>query len=87
MIRLDIPLGDMNFTYIVNGAEQKAWANEGSGWTDLSSTYQDQYDVWQPTYQGYVGNQRIKDTWTNLQAGLQATTHTLQAMPQLQSVA
>jgi hypothetical protein len=54
MIRLDIPLGDMNFTYIVNGAEQKAWANEGSGWVDLSSTYQDQYDLWQPTYEGYV---------------------------------
>jgi hypothetical protein len=52
MIRVEIPAYE--FTYIVNGAEQKAWSNEGSGWVDLSSTFQDQWDVWQPTYQVYA---------------------------------
>jgi len=54
MIRVEIPLGEMNFTYIVNGAEQKAWANEGSGWVDLSATFSDQWDLWKPTWQVYT---------------------------------
>ena len=57
MIRIEIPLGDdMEFTYIVNGAEQKAWSNEGSGWVDLSDTFSDQWDLWDPTWQAYTDN-------------------------------
>ena len=52
MIRVEIP--DYDFVYIVNGAEQKAWQNQGSGWEDLSSDFQTQWDIWEPTYQAYV---------------------------------
>jgi len=54
MIRIEIPLGEMDFTYIVNGAEQKAWSNEGSGWVDLSATFSDQWALWEPTWQAYT---------------------------------
>jgi hypothetical protein len=60
MIRVEIP--DYDFVYIVNGAEQKAWQNQGSGWEDLSSTFQAQWDVWEPTYQAYADQLA---TWTS----------------------
>lgn len=61
MIRVEIPLGGIEVVYIVNGAQQKAWANEGSGWVDLSDTFSDQWDVWDETWHGYTDK---LSTWT-----------------------
>jgi uncharacterized protein (UPF0333 family) len=46
MLRIEINAEGMDLIYIVNGAEQKAWADEGSGWQDLSDTFQAQWDAY-----------------------------------------
>jgi hypothetical protein len=57
MIRVEIPMEGMDdLVYIVNGAQQKAWANEGTGWVDLSDSFSDQWDAWKATWDGYTGN-------------------------------
>lgn len=61
MIRVECEYGEMTLTYIVNGALQKAWADEGTGWVDLSDTFSDQWALWQPTYQVYEDE---LGTWT-----------------------
>jgi hypothetical protein len=61
MIRVECAYGEMTLIYIVNGAEQKAWADEGAGWVDLSDTFSDQWDAWQPTWQVYTDELA---TWT-----------------------
>ncbi len=53
MIRVEIQAEGMSFIYIVNGAEQKAWADEGSGWVDLSTTFSTQWDAWKPVFSAY----------------------------------
>jgi hypothetical protein len=62
MIRIDIPMEGMELAYIVNGAQQKAWANEGSGWVDLSASFSDQWDSWKTTWDGYTDELA---TWTS----------------------
>jgi hypothetical protein len=62
MIRVEIPLEGMDdLVYIVNGAQEKAWANEGAGWVDLSDTFSDQWDAWKATWDGYTDELA---TWT-----------------------
>ncbi|TRO55075.1 hypothetical protein E2P63_00100 [Candidatus Bathyarchaeota archaeon] len=61
MIRIDIPMEGMELGYIVNGAQQKAWANEGSGWV-LSASFSEQLDLWKATWDGYTGELA---TWTS----------------------
>jgi len=61
MIRIEIPMGETDLVYIVNGAQQKAWANEGTGWTDLSDAFADQWDLWKATWDVYTDNLA---TWT-----------------------
>lgn len=57
MIRVEIPIEGMDdLVYIVNGAQQKAWANEGTGWQDISDTFSDQWAAWKSTWDGYTGN-------------------------------
>ena len=60
-IRVEIPIGEMDLVYIVNGALQKAWANEGSGWVDLSDAFTDQWDAWKATWDVYTSE---LTTWT-----------------------
>jgi hypothetical protein len=63
MIRVEIPIEGMDdLVYIVNGAQQKAWANEGTGWVDLSDAFSDQWDAWKATWDGYTDNLA---TWTS----------------------
>ncbi len=56
MIRVDIPVPayDMTIIYIVDQGEQKAWGDEGAGWTDLSSDFQIHWDAWESTFSGYT---------------------------------
>jgi len=55
MMRIDFtePSGAQTI-YIVNGAEQKAWAYTDGNWTDLSAAYTTQYNTWNQVWQGYV---------------------------------
>ncbi len=62
MVRVECEYGEMTLTYIVNGVQQKAWSDEGSGWVDLSDTFKDQWDLWAPTYQTYADQLA---TWTS----------------------
>lgn len=50
MVRIEIS-GDI--VYIVNGADQEAWAYIGGEWTDLSETFSTEWDSWNTTVSGY----------------------------------
>ncbi len=54
MVRVEIDAEGMSIIYIINGAEDKAWADEGAGWQDLSDTFSDQWDLWAPTFTAYT---------------------------------
>lgn len=41
--------------FIINSAEQMAWAYSDGEWTDVSEVYSMQYDTWNTLWQGYVG--------------------------------
>ena len=56
MIRVEVTSTAGNFVYIVNGAQQKAWAYQDNAWTDLSSTYSAQWSAWESTWSGYRSN-------------------------------
>jgi FlaG/FlaF family flagellin (archaellin) len=43
-----------SFVYIMDQAEQKAWANFDGSWTDVSSDFSTYWDTWQPSLNGYV---------------------------------
>ena len=46
-IRVDLLGGEAgNFSYILNGGEQKAWAKTDSTWTDVSSDFTNQWAGW-----------------------------------------
>jgi hypothetical protein len=62
MVRVECEYGEMTLIYIVNGEQQKAWANEGSGWVDLSDAFKAQWDLWAPTYEAYADQLA---TWTS----------------------
>jgi hypothetical protein len=53
MIRIEITSSSGNLVYIVNGAQQKAWAYQNNEWADLSSTFSDQWSAWNSTWTGY----------------------------------
>ena len=61
MIRVEIPDTSGDLIYIVNGANQTAWASEAGEWTDLSDTFSDQSDMWSLTADGYKDE---LSTWT-----------------------
>jgi hypothetical protein len=57
MMRIDYTPSSGNQTgYIINGAEQKAWAYLDGQWEDLSTVYTMQYNTWSPMWQGYVNS-------------------------------
>ncbi|MBK5133747.1 hypothetical protein JJE00_04875 [Candidatus Bathyarchaeota archaeon] len=53
MIRVEIPDTSGDLIYIVNGANQTAWASTAGEWMDLSDTFSDQSDMWSLTADGY----------------------------------
>ena len=56
MIRIEIASADGDFVYIVNGADQEAWAYAAGEWTDMSDTFADQWASWNSTWTGYQGS-------------------------------
>jgi hypothetical protein len=40
-------------TYIINGAQQKAWMNVGGQWMDLTDGFADIWSSWNDTWEGY----------------------------------
>jgi hypothetical protein len=61
MIRIDISTADVDFDYIVNGAQQKAWTYVGGEWMDLSDAFSNEWDSWNLTLQDYTNN---LSSWT-----------------------
>jgi hypothetical protein len=61
MIRIDLSTTEGDIVYIVNGAQQKAWEYVGDEWNDLSDAFSAQWDMWNPTLQGYTDN---LSSWT-----------------------
>ena len=57
MMRIDSTdsSGDQS-TFIINGAQQKAWSYSNGEWTDLSDVYSLQYSTWNTLWQGYVNS-------------------------------
>jgi len=53
MIRIEIDSAGSNFVYIVNGADEKAWAYADGEWTDISDTFSSEWDSWSTTVSGY----------------------------------
>ena len=49
--------------FIINSAQQKAWAYSDGEWTDVSAAYSMQYDTWNTLWQGYTG---YLSAWTGL---------------------
>jgi hypothetical protein len=49
--------------FIINSAQQKAWAYSDGEWTDVSAAYSMQYDTWNTLWQGYVG---YLGAWTGI---------------------
>ena len=57
MIRVDFSDTTGNvFTYIVNGAQQKAWVYSGGQWQDISVSFSSQWDSWNSAWMGYKDN-------------------------------
>jgi hypothetical protein len=55
MLRIDILGGESgNYTYILNAADMTAWTAVNGEWTDISSTYQEQWDSWNGQWTGNV---------------------------------
>jgi hypothetical protein len=63
MIRVDLSTTEGDIVYIVNGAQQKAWEYVGDEWHDLSDAFSAQWDMWDPTVQGYTDN---LSSWTGV---------------------
>jgi hypothetical protein len=43
-------------SYILNGAQIKAWAYSDGEWEDISIAYQSQFSAWNGLYEAYVNN-------------------------------
>jgi len=53
MVRVEIPDPSGDLIYIVNGADQTAWAYAADEWLDLSETFTNEWDMWSGTMDGY----------------------------------
>jgi hypothetical protein len=57
MLRIDYTDENGELTsYILNGAQMKAWTFSDGEWEDISVAYQAQFGVWNGLYEGYVNN-------------------------------
>ena len=54
MLRIEYTDSNLNYVYIVNGAEQKAWVETNGIWTDLSSGFQNQLTTWNNAFESYT---------------------------------
>ena len=66
MIRVEIPDPSGDLIYIVNGADQTAWAYAAGEWLDLSETFTNEWDMWSLTMDGYKDSleTRTEGDWT-----------------------
>jgi hypothetical protein len=63
MMRIEIATIEGDIIYIVNGAQQKAWANIAGEWMDLSDTFLNEWDMWNLTLDDYADN---LSSWTGV---------------------
>jgi len=52
MIRIDISSGGVELSYVVNGAQQKAWTYMGGEWAEVSD-FSTEWNSWNSTLTGY----------------------------------
>ena len=66
MVRVEIPDASGDFIYIVNGANQSAWASVADEWMDLSDTFSTEWDSWTGTMEGYTDELTtwVEGDWT-----------------------
>ena len=87
MIRVEIPDTSGDLIYIVNGADQTAWASTAGEWTDLSDTFSEQSDMWSLTTDGYQDELStwIEGDWTYTDAsdGSEVRVHDITVEPTL----
>jgi hypothetical protein len=57
MLRIEVLGGGSgDYIYILNGAEKKAWSYSNGEWTDISETFDSQWNAWSSIWQGYFDN-------------------------------
>ena len=66
MVRVEIPDASGDLIYIINGANQSAWASVADEWTDLSDTFSTEWDSWTGTMEGYTDELTtwVEGDWT-----------------------
>lgn len=55
-IRIDFTEGEEETIFIFNGPQKQAWTYSGGEWVDISSYYDQQYQVWDILWKGYVNS-------------------------------
>jgi len=53
VLRIDVTGSQANFVYIVNRAQETAWAYENNEWTDISPDFPTQWNTWNSTWTDY----------------------------------
>jgi hypothetical protein len=57
MLRIDLLGGEAgNYSYILNGGNQTAWAAVNGEWTDITSEFNAQWTSWGTMWTGHVNN-------------------------------
>jgi hypothetical protein len=65
VLRLDILHGEQgNYTYILNGGDQTAWVAVNGTWTDYSSDFTNQWNLWMGTGKQWTGNMNALANWS-----------------------
>lgn len=52
-LQVRIEMVEYDMVYIVNGADQEAWSYMAGEWMDISSSFQDEWDLWSTSVDGY----------------------------------
>lgn len=90
MLRVEgtLPGISENVIYIINGVQKKAWVHGNNQWTDLSDSFNDQWDRWDSLWKGYLNDltnwSGIGDyTYTDPSTGGTIRIYDVQVNPQL----
>jgi hypothetical protein len=64
-LHFDILHGEQgNFTYILNSGDQTAWMAVNGTWTDMSSDFTNQWNLWVGTGKQWTGNMNALANWS-----------------------
>jgi len=64
-LHIDILHGEQgNYTYILNSGDQTAWMAVNGTWTDVSSDFTNQWNLWVGTGKQWTGNMNALANWS-----------------------